>query len=198
MAAAARSANSNRRDGFVAEALSDEDEASADGDEPKPAEPKPVPPAGGKLRTIVGITIVTIVAAGLGAGLGMQTASEVEHSIEIRAKAEPTEDRAQSSVYGGDAVLQNLDAVITNLASPSDVWIRLEAAIVFTKGAIENPVVTGAEIQQDILAYARTVKLAQLEGPSALQHLREDLNERVSLRTGGKVSELIIQSLVVQ
>jgi len=180
------------------ETLAAEDEASAEDGEPKPAEAKPPAPAGSKLRAIIGIAIVTIVAGGLGAGLGMMTASEVEHSIEERAKAEPTENRAQSSVYGGDAVLQNLDPVITNLASPADVWIRLEAAIVFTKGSIENPAVTGAEIQQDILAYARTVKLAQLEGPSALQHLREDLNERVSLRSGGKVSELIIQSLVVQ
>lgn len=180
------------------EALPDEDDASADDGEAKPAEAKPVPPAGGKLRSIVGIALVTIVAVALGAGLGMQTASEVEHSIEERAKAEPTAGQAPSSVYSGDAVLQNLDPVITNLASPAEVWIRLEAAIVFTKGSIENPAVTGAEIQQDILAYARTVKLAQLEGPSALQHLREDLNERVSVRTGGKVSELIIQSLVVQ
>lgn len=178
------------------EALADEDETSPDDAEQKPAEP--APPAGGKLRTIIGIAVVTVVAAGLGAGLGMMTASEVERSVEARARVEPTEVGTSSSVYGGDAVLQNLDPVITNLASPSEVWIRLEAAIVFAKGAIENPAVTGAEIRQDILAYARTVKLAQLEGPSALQHLREDLNERVSLRSDGKVSELIIQSLVVQ
>lgn len=178
--------------------LPDEDEASADDAETKPAEAKAAPPAPGKLRMIIGIAIVTIVAAGLGAGLGTMTASEVEHAIDARANAEPAEGQAPSSVYSGDAMLQNLDPVITNLASPTDVWIRLEAAIVFTKGAVENPAITGAEIQQDILAYARTVKLAQLEGPSALQHLREDLNERVSVRTGGKVSELIIQSLVVQ
>jgi flagellar FliL protein len=175
----------------------DEDDASVDDGEPKPPEAKSAP-AGGKLRSIIGIALVTIVAVTLGAGLGMQTASEVEHSIEERAKAVPAEGRTRSAVYSGDVMLQNLDPVITNLASPADVWIRLEAAIVFSKGAIENPAVTGAEIQQDILAYARTVKLAQLEGPSALQHLREDLNERVSVRTGGKVSELIIQSLVVQ
>jgi flagellar protein FliL len=42
------------------------------------------------------------------------------------------------------------------------------------------------------------VTVARLDGPSALQHLRDDLNERASLRTGGRVSELIIQTLVIQ
>ena len=64
--------------------------------------------------------------------------------------------------------------------------------------AIANPEATAAELRQDVVAYLRTINLSQLEGPSALQHLREDLNERATLRTGGQVSELIIQSLVVQ
>lgn len=70
--------------------------------------------------------------------------------------------------------------------------------MVFKNGSLPNPQVTAAEIRQDIVAYARTVTLAQLEGPSALQHLRDDLNERASLRTNGEVSELLIQTLVVQ
>ena len=61
-----------------------------------------------------------------------------------------------------------------------------------------DPKVMAAEIRQDIVAYARTLTLAQLEGASALQHLREDLNERVVTRTNGQVSELIIETMVVQ
>jgi flagellar FliL protein len=70
--------------------------------------------------------------------------------------------------------------------------------MVFKNGDLPNPDVTAAQLREDMLAYMRTVSLAQLEGPSALQHLREDLNERASLRTGGAVTELIIQTLVVQ
>ena len=44
----------------------------------------------------------------------------------------------------------------------------------------------------------RTVTLRQIEGASGLQHLREDLNERVALRTKGQVRELIVEMLVVQ
>jgi flagellar FliL protein len=88
--------------------------------------------------------------------------------------------------------------VVTNLGQPSDVWIRLETAMIFQNGALKNPEVTAAEIRQDLITYARTMTLAQLEGPSALQHLREDLNERVVKRTNGAVSELVIETLVVQ
>jgi flagellar FliL protein len=69
---------------------------------------------------------------------------------------------------------------------------------VFQNGAVENPAVTGAEIRGDILAYVRTMKLAQLEGASALEHMREDLNDRVATRTDGRVSELILETMIVQ
>ena len=60
-----------------------------------------------------------------------------------------------------------------------------------------NDVLAG-EIRQDILAYLRTVSLAQIQGPSGLLHLREDLNERVQIRSKGAVKELVIQALIVQ
>jgi flagellar FliL protein len=48
------------------------------------------------------------------------------------------------------------------------------------------------------MAYLRTLHLPQLEGASGLQALREDLAERVRLRSGGKVREFVIETLVVQ
>ena len=45
-----------------------------------------------------------------------------------------------------------------------------------------------AAIAEDIVAYLRTVPLAQLEGPSGFLHLREDLNDRARIRSGGKVA----------
>jgi len=76
--------------------------------------------------------------------------------------------------------------------------MKVEVAIVFKPGALVNPDVTAAELREDIMAYMRTLSLSQLEGPSALQHLREDLNERASARSDGKISELILGTLVVQ
>ena len=44
----------------------------------------------------------------------------------------------------------------------------------------------------------RTVPLAQLEGPSGFLHLREDLNDRARIRSGGKVRELVVHALVLE
>jgi len=182
--------------------IDEADDADAPEPEKPSAETRPATagrPGGGMLGLILSVAVVTLVAGGLGAGLGMQTASTIEKAVAERARAEtPAAEPAQSATFDGDMVVQPVEAVVTNLAEPSEVWIRLETAVVFKKGAIENPAVMAAEVREDLLAYARTVSLAQLEGPSALQHLREDLNERVAIRTDGRVNDLVIQSLVVQ
>ena len=177
------------------EAADDEVDEDAEADEATAAA---APPAAGRFGAIIAIAAVTVLAGGLGAALGMQTAAHVERTLAERAKAEPAQTPIRSVKYSGDTVLEPLEPVITNLAAPSDIWIRLETAIVFENGVLKNPAVTSAEIRQDIIAYAHTLSLAQLEGPSALQHLREDLNERVAVRTNGQVSELLIQTLIVQ
>jgi flagellar FliL protein len=175
----------------------DEDEADGGG-QAQAALPPPVKAGGGKLKLILGVTVVTLLAAGLGGFFGLQITAVVEKAVADRAKAVPAPDHLQSKVIAGDMVLQPLDPIVTNLAHPNDTWIRLETSILFQNGVVKNPAATAAEIRQDILAYARTMDIAQLEGPSALQHLREDLNERVAIRSGGAVNELVIQSLIVQ
>ncbi len=152
----------------------------------------------------IGIAIsalaITAVATGGGVLFGLKTASAIETTIakrEAAAKPEPGKPLITLK-YSGDTVVKPLEAVVTNLASPSDTWVRLEASMVFKNGALDNPDVTGAQIREDMLAYLRTVNIGQFEGPSALQHLIEDLDERAAVRTNGRVSELVIQTLVVQ
>ena len=55
-----------------------------------------------------------------------------------------------------------------------------------------------AEIRQDIVGYLRTLSVAQIEGPSGLSHLREDLTERVQIRSNGQIRTFFIETLVVQ
>ncbi len=153
---------------------------------------------GGILGLVISAVVVTAIAAGGGVGLGLQTAATIERTIAEKDATKPAEQKPISGKYGGDVVVKPLSPVITNLASPADTWIRLETAMVFKSKDIENPDVVSAELRQDMLAYLRTISMAQLDGPSALQHLREDLNERVQLRTKGQVSELVIETLIVQ
>jgi flagellar protein FliL len=154
----------------------------------------------GWLGIVISALAITAVAAGGGIFFGMKTASTIETTIAKRdAAAKPEKGKHLIIMkYSGDTVVKPLDAVVTNLASPSDTWIRLEASMVFKNGALQNPAVTAAELRQDMLAYLRTVNIAQLQGPSALQHLIDDLDERAAVRTNGRVSELVIQTLVIQ
>ena len=97
-----------------------------------------------------------------------------------------------------DANLRDLPPIIANLADPPDAWVRIQATLVFDGALTQKPDVVAAEIAEDILAFMRTLTLAQIAGASGLQHLREDLNERAAIRSNGRVRELILQTLVVQ
>ena len=96
------------------------------------------------------------------------------------------------------ASLFDMPPIVTNLGEPRDTWIRLEASIVFDAKALPHPEVIAGEIAGDELAYLHTVALTQIEGPIGLQNVRQDLNERAVIRSGGKVTELIVRTLVVQ
>lgn len=186
--------------------MSEKNEKSGKDAKPEAAQEEAAPEApasekksgkGGVLFVILGLFLVTLIAGGAGGGIGIYLADVIEKTVTAKIKA-LTEKETPELRYSGDVVLEPLEPIVTNLGEPSGTWIRLETAIVFPNGALPNPKVTAAEIRQDIVAYARTISLAQLEGPSALQHLREDLNERVAVRTDGLVSELVIETMVVQ
>ncbi|KQQ25983.1 flagellar basal body protein FliL [Methylobacterium sp. Leaf125] len=152
---------------------------------------------GGGKGWILALALTSLVAIGTGGGLGMYLLSTVEKAVDVKKKDE--DDKAVKVLkYTGDVALRSVGSVVTNLADSNDAWVRLESSVVFKTGSVPNPDVALAEIRSDIVAYLRTVSLKQLEGASGLLHLREDLNERVALRTKGQVRELIVEMLVVQ
>lgn len=88
-----------------------------------------------------------------------------------------------------------LPSITTNLASPSDIWVRMELAIVYD--GPPDPVTTEA-IHQDLLAFMRTVKMHQIEGASGFQHLRADIEDRIRTRSEGKVTRVLIRTLLFE
>ena len=76
--------------------------------------------------------------------------------------------------------------------------MRLQATLVFDGASTPKPDILAAQIAEDILGFMRTLTLGQIAGACGLQHLREDLNERATIRSDGRVRELILQTLVVQ
>jgi flagellar FliL protein len=150
---------------------------------------------GSKLKWIGVVALLTLLAAGTGGVLGIQLVETVGEAVKAKSAAE---EHPVETHYEGPAHLKPLAPIVTNLAEPRNAWVRVEASIVFQEEAIATDDVLAAEITEDLLAYIRTLSLAQIEGASGMQHLREDLSERARIRSQDRVRELVIQSLVVE
>ena len=138
---------------------------------------------------------LTVVAIGVGGAFGIELVAQVK-SVEPTHASDSESGGAPR--YGDDVGVLNLPPVITNLADSNNAWVRLQTVIVCDRKDVSKPKMLVATIAEDILAYMKTVTLAQIGGASGLEHLREDLNERASIRSNGRVRELIIETLVVQ
>jgi flagellar FliL protein len=106
-----------------------------------------------------------------------------------------TRKDGQPATAGDEPGLLPIETITTNLAAPSDVWVRMELSLVFDG---EPDKAVAEEIHQDFLAFMRTVKLPQVEGASGFQHLKEDLEERARLRSHGRVKNILIRTLLFE
>ena len=173
---------------------------------------------------LVPLIVTTIIAIAIGGGEGFMstklsappaTAGAPAHEEPAPAPAahapapeahgeKPKEGKGEHGAEKGKpvvlkgTVIRELPPIVTNIALPEDVWIRLETSLVFDAEKLNEPDIAIKEISSDILAYLRTLSLPQVQGARGLRHLREDLNERVAIRTEGKAKELLIQGMVVQ
>lgn len=149
---------------------------------------------GSLVMTLASIVVLTLVGGGGGWFLGGMIAPKPEEPPKKEAKAEGKEEGAvRISTEANGVVL--LEPITTNLAYPSSNWIRLELALLF-RGAAD--VTLSETIHQDVMAYLRTVSLQQLEGPRGFQYLKEDIQERVDLRSEGRVSKIMFRTFVIE
>lgn len=150
----------------------------------------------GSLIVWLGATAgLSVVAAGVGGLLGITIVDRVKAFEKELAERMPP---VVTPKYGPNISLLDLPPIISNLADPPNAWVRLQAAIVYDNKLEPKPEMLAATISEDLLAYLKTVTVAQIGGASGLKHLREDLNERVAIRSDGHVHELVIETLVVQ
>lgn len=147
------------------------------------------------LGWVLPILALTAVAAGGGGLIGMQIVSAVRATVLKDAQAQPI---AASSIKIGMSAVRELAPIVTNLASPEGAVVRLQTAIVYDKSDAQQIDIVAAKIGDDMLAFVKTLTVAELQGASGLQHLREDLNDRAAVRSDGRVHELMIEMLVVQ
>lgn len=151
----------------------------------------------GSFRWLLTLGLLTLLSAAIGGGFGLVMVSGIERQVEEKYK--DLSPRAEAvSPYTGDIAIRKLAPVVTNLTGSESDWVRIEASIVYKPANEQHPDVLVSEMRQDILSYIRTMSLAQIQGPSGLLHLREDLNERAKLRSKGVIQELVLETLIVQ
>ena len=147
------------------------------------------------MSLIIGFVVVTGLAVGAGGMFGLQVGSMTQQPASSKRDAKAGEE--VKGRYAATASLHALPAIVTNLASPERTWIRLEASIVLEEQTAEAKALTAA-VTEDLTGFLRTLSLPLIEGASGLLHLREDLNDRVRIRSAGKARDLIVHTLIVE
>lgn len=171
---------------------------------------------GGLVVTIVIVLVLTAVAGGGGWFLGKSLSGKFitqEKKDEIAKKAseeaalaaaeaggekkgapKPGEDTVPHLATAENGVVM-LEPITSNLAYPSQSWVRLEVALLFDGKPDEK---IAEEVHQDIMAYMRTVSLQQVQATRGFEYLREDIKERAAVRSEGHVKDVMFRTFVVQ
>jgi flagellar FliL protein len=155
----------------------------------------------GLVMTIAGVAAVTMIGGVGGWFVGNMLAPQVEPpKVEKAAEEKAPEggdkkDEGLPKLATEENGIVQLEPITTNLAFPTDRWVRLEVALLFK----DKPDAKMAEtIHQDIAVYLRTVSLQQIEGPRGFQYLKEDLEERADMISEGRVSRLMFRTFLIQ
>lgn len=167
------------------------------------AETEEEDPGQGKKKSglVVTIIIVLVLSGLAGAGgwlLGGILAPQVDVEEEVAVEHSQEGEKDKKEDHAENIPRENvvpLEPITTNLSYPSDSWIRVEVSLLFSG----NPdTALSDQIHQDILSYLRTVSLQQIEGPRGFQYLRDDLRERVKLRSEGRINDLLFRTFVIE
>ena len=150
---------------------------------------------------LVGVVVVTVLALACGAGFGFyidaqlksRTVATTQEKVEAPAGA-PAPAAAPASPT---ARLVALAPIVANLSDPASAWMRVEASIL-VDDAEPGSEVLAAQLAEDILAYLRTTTLAQFQGASGFQNLREDFKDRAAIRDASRIKDVIIHGVVVE
>lgn len=149
---------------------------------------------------ILGLLIITALGGGGGWFVGHLVAPKISAAREAAAAAAKGAegDKKDAAIQTIDPVANHivqLEPIVANLAYPSENWVRLEVALMFN-GPVDPKL--AEDIGQDIMAYIRTVSLQEIEGPRGFQYLRDDIQSRVDLRSGGRVSKVMFRTFVIE
>ena len=175
----------------------------------------------------IAILLLTLMGAGIGFAVGLvlrdrgqaettkapeggkASVKAAENTVESApahgeaGTAEEKESTAGTEESNEDIPLKDLKVIpfppiLTTLAEPKGKWIRLEGALLAVPGSEKAPELLAEETGEQILAYLRTLRLAEIETASGFLGLRDDLNETVKIMSEGQVRGVLIHGLIVE
>jgi flagellar protein FliL len=180
----------------------------------------------GTMPLVLGLLLIT--GLGLGAGFGLskmmpkaempkvaekspdKSGSSVESEGGSKPKSE-TNDGAETapdiSMHPASAftpadlnevVLTPFAPITSNLALPESVWIRLEGSMAVKPNSGVKPADVVQLASTQMVAYVRTLKIADIEGATGFQALNADLNELARNATEGQVRAVLISGFIVE
>lgn len=158
------------------------------------------------VSSIVPILLVTIVAGGGGFLQGTMFRNISSNPLEpVKPGATASEgdqirsDGAKTEVPASKtAIVRSLTPIISNLGTPSDTWMRLELSLLMDQAAQSEQDIVAVKAADSVVNYLRTVELKKIEGPSGFLHFREDLSDMLVAEFAGKITGVLIGSMVVE
>jgi flagellar protein FliL len=145
---------------------------------------------GNSKGAMIGLIIGTLVAVAGGFGVGALMLKKPEPGV-----AAPPATAKEAKVP--ESEVRPLASIVTNLGNPPDLFVRLQAAVVLEPNTPESAALI-TKIGDDVVAYLRTVSIAEIQGPTGFQFLREDLKKRAIQLGGGKVRDFLLTTFVVE
>ncbi len=175
------------------------------------------------MGTVLGLAVVTVI--GLGAGFGLSkmfpppppsptpdvAAAEKPPSSPAAPEAKdkdgkpiaPVEVKVSPAASLNpadlkDVVLAPFAPITTNIANPSNVWIRLEGSMALKPANGTKPADLVELASTKMVAYVRTLKLVDVQGPIGFLAMNSDLNEIVRSATDGQARAVLITGFIVE
>lgn len=97
-----------------------------------------------------------------------------------------------------DVVLTPFAPITANLAAPDTVWIRLEGSMAIKPKDGAKPADIAQMASNKMVAYVKTLKLVDIQGPVGFLALKSDFNEIVRSATDGQARSVLISGFIVE
>lgn len=139
---------------------------------------------------LLALSLATITAGGGGVGLAWLV--ETGRLTAVRAGS-----GAPAAAKVRKGALKIVPSILVSLEGAARPWLRLDLALLYDAEAAVSDA-QAADYAHEVLAYLRTRRPEDLQGPSSLPMLSEDLQEIARRRAGSAVQRVLIRSLVIE